>query len=271
MSDVPMVQHPGPVSAERVVAIPCQATHRRVKLTAGLPLLQAMTDAVGGAGAWFDLSDVPTKTLTFVRPAPALDDHHVAWYSSETVLQDATIRKAGAHLGRCDGEVFAHVHGLWSEENGTRHAGHLLAEKTFLSTDHTVDIWVMEGAMFETAPDAETGFTLFRPVRTTPVGAPNAVLGAIRPNEIIEEGIAKCAGKAGLPVAVVKGLGSLVGAQLEGETALRDIATEVLLTDAEPESAIAVGFAGSPISGVMITGKNRVCVTFEVLLLLSPT
>ena len=48
-------------------------------------------------------------------------------------------------------------------------------------------------------------------------------------------------------------------------------ATEVLLTDAEPESAIAVGFAGSPISGVMIPGKNRVCVTFEVLLLLSPT
>ncbi|UWR35690.1 hypothetical protein K3759_18525 (plasmid) [Sulfitobacter sp. W027] len=120
--------------------------------------------------------------------------------AAKRCLQDATIRKAGAHLGRRDGEIFAHVHGLWSEENGTRHAGHLLAEKTFLSTDHMVDIWVLEGAMFEAAPDAETGFTLFRPVRTTPVGAPNAVLGAIRPNEIIEKGSRKVQ-QTGLPVA----------------------------------------------------------------------
>lgn len=230
-----------------------------------------MTEAVGGAGAWFDLTDLPVETLTYVRPAPAPDECHVAWYSDETVLTDAIVLQAGAHLGRRDGAAFAHVHGLWSERDGTRHAGHLLAEATVLSVDHVVDVWVLDGALLESAPDAETGFTLFRPISTGPVDNPNAVLATIRPNMLIDEGLARCSEAAGLPVKAVKGLGSLVGTRLEGQPALDDDATEVLLTGGTGQGAIAVGFDGPAVAGDLASGSNRVCVTFEVLLLSQPT
>ncbi|MDF3351849.1 hypothetical protein HKX17_17010 [Sulfitobacter sp. KE34] len=266
MSKVPTVQHPGPIATERISVVPCRATRQRVKLSSGSTLLQAMIDAAEGAGAWFDLTDVPIEKLTFVCPAPAPDDSHVAWYSDETVLPRATIRQAGAHLGRRNGEAFAHVHGLWDGETGTHHAGHLLAEKTVLATDHMVDAWMLDGAIFKSAPDEETGFTLFRPSCTHQVGTPNAVLGTIRPNELIDEGIAKCSEVAGLCASTVKGLGSLVGTRLKDQSALNDIATEVLLIGPTAQQVTAVGFDGAPISGELVPLMNRVCVTFEVLL-----
>ena len=267
MSEAPLAQHPGPAAAARVSAVPCRATHRRVTLAAGATLLQAMAEAADGAGAWFDLSDLPVERLTFMRPAASPDDRHVAWYSEETVLRDAVIERAGAHLGRRDGAAFAHIHGMWRAEDGACHAGHLLAEKTVLSADHTVDVWLLEGAILETAPDAETEFTLFRPVATGPVDSPNAVLATIRPNEVIEDGIEKCAAASDLPVSAVKGLGSFVGTQLRGQPALRDIATEVLLVGEDGRSAISVGLEGPPVRGELAARANHVCVTFEVLLL----
>jgi hypothetical protein len=239
-------------------------------LKAGSTLLLAMTEAVGGAGAWFDLGDLPVETLTFVRPAPAPDNCHVAWYSAETVLTDAIILQAGVHLGRRDGAAFAHVHGLWSDKSGTRHAGHLLADATVLSSDHVVDVWVLDGALLESSPDAETGFSLFCPISTGLVDNPNAVLATIRPNMLIDEGLARCSNSAGLPVKAVKGLGSLVGIQLDGQPALEDDATEVLLTGGTGQGVIAVGFDGPAVAGDLATGSNRVCVTFEVLLLSQP-
>ena len=267
MSEARVVQHPGSVAAARVSALSCRATRRRVTLPAGATLLNAMTEAADGAGAWFDLTDLPVEKLTFVRPAPSPDDRHVAWYSVETELRDAVIERAGAHLGRRDGAAFAHIHGLWRAEDGACHAGHLLAEKTVLSTDHTVDVWLLKGAMLETAPDAETEFTLFQPVAIEPVDSPNAVLATIRPNEVIEDGIEKCAAVFGSSVSAVKGLGSFVGTQLQGQPALMAIATEVLLFGENGRCAISVGLEGPPVRGELTARANRVCVTFEVLLL----
>lgn len=270
MSEARTLIHPGPVAVERITAVPCIATHRRVTLKAGATLLQAMTDAAGGAGAWFDLTDMPVETLTFVRPARAPDDRHVAWYSAETVLSDAIVLQAGAHLGRRDGAAFAHVHGLWSEKHGTHHAGHLLAEATVLSVDHVVEVWVLDGALLDGAPDAETGFTLFHPISTGTVDSPNAVLATIRPNMLIDVGLARCSEAAILPVKVVKGLGSLVGTRLDHQPAVDDHATEVLLTGNTGQSVIAVGFDGPAVTGDLAPNSNRVCVTFEVLLLSQP-
>ena len=267
MPEAPGLIHPGPVAAQRITAVPCVATHRRVTLPAGATLLDAMRDAAHGRGAWFDLRDVPVETLTFVRPAPAPDDGHVAWYSAPTVLTDATILQAGAHLGVRDGAAFAHVHGLWRDKGGRSHAGHLLAEATVLRADHVVDVWLLEGARLESQPDEETGFTLFRPVATTPVGEPNAMLATIRPNVPIDDGLARIGRMAGRSVSAVKGLGSLVGTALDGAPGLTDIATEVLLTGDDGRGVVAVGFTGPAVAGDLAAGMNRVCVTFEVLVL----
>ena len=64
----------------------------------------------------------------------------------------------------------------------------------------------------------------------------------------------------------MKGLGSLVGTRLKDQSALNDIATEVLLIGPTAQQVTAVGFDGAPISGELVPLMNRVCVTFEVLL-----
>lgn len=270
MVEGPTLVHPGPVAADRITAVPCIATHKYVTLRAGSTLLQAMTDAVGDAGAWFDLRDLPVAKLTFVRPALAPDDAHVAWYSDARTLTDAMILRGGAHLGLRDGVSFAHVHGLWSDTDGGNHAGHLLAEATVLARDHVVDVWILTGALMNSVPDAETGFSLFCPVPTEPVARPNAVLAAIRPNLVIDDALAAIAAATDRPVVAVKGLGSLIGTRLEGEAGLHDHATEVLLMDDIGRRVMSVGFVGSAVVGVLASGVNRVCVTFEVLMLSDP-
>jgi hypothetical protein len=62
----------------------------------------------------------------------------------------------------------------------------------------------------------------------------------------------------------------LVGTYWEGQSAIIDDATEVLLTSDAGLGAIAVGFSGPAISGNLAPSLNRVCVTFEVLLLSNP-
>ena len=227
-----------------------------------------MVNAVGAWGAWFDLRNVPVRTLSFVRPAPANDAAHVAWYSDTTVLEHARVVVAGAHLGWRDGSPFAHVHGQWTEQDGRVHAGHLLAEVTVLGADHEVDVWTLSGARMESAYDEETGFTLFVPKPTQPVTRPNAVLSCVRPNEVIDDAVRTIG--AGASRVTVKGLGSLVGTALEGQAGLDDHATEVLLTGGAPSvlDVVSVGFDGPPVAGALVPGANRVCVTFELLVLL---
>ena len=87
-----------------------------------------------------------------------------------------------------------------------------------------------------------------------------------RQGELIDEGIAKCSEVAGLCASTVKGLGSLVGTRLKDQSALNDSATEVLLIGPTAQQVTAVGFDGAPISGELVPLMNRVCVTFEVLL-----
>ncbi|PVA05495.1 hypothetical protein [Thalassorhabdomicrobium marinisediminis] len=267
MSEPHVLRHPGPATAPRIAAVPCRADKRRVTLRAGRPLLQAMAEVAGEAGAWFDLRDLRLRRLAFVRPAPSPDGKHVAWYSATTVLQDAMIDYAGAHLGLRDGEAFAHVHGLWTDAQGVAHAGHLLAEQSELAFDQPVDLWLLEGARYESAPDTETGFTLFRPVATQPVEQPNALLTSVRPNVLLEDALADCAARIGSAAPRVRGLGSLVGADLGPGATIDDIASEVVLTGDAGAAAIAVGFDGPPVAGPPTPGRNRVCVTFELLLL----
>jgi hypothetical protein len=145
--------------------------------------------------------------------------------------------------------------------------GHLLVDARVLSIDRVVDVWVLDGALLESTPDSETGFSLFRQISTEPIDNPNAVLATLRPNMLIDEGLARCPGIAGLPVKAAKGLGSLVGTQLNGQPSLEDVATEVLLTGSTGQGMIAVGFDGPAVAGNLALGSNLVCVTVEVFLL----
>ena len=61
-----------------------------------------------------------------------------------------------------------------------------------------------------------------------------------------------------------------MGTRLHGQVGLVDHATEVLLTDDAATRVVSVGFDGPAVAGTLAPGANRVCVTFEVLVLADP-
>jgi len=272
MPDLPRIIHPGPPATARHSAVPCRATPGTVVLRGGRTLLDAMADAADGAAAWFDLSGFDVDRLCFVRPAPAPGDGHVAWYSATTTFEPGRILRAGAHLGRRDGAPFAHIHGVWADHDGRRHAGHLLPETTVLGRDAEVDVILLDGAQMDSADDPETRFRLFRPVRTARIENPNAILATARPHAVIEDIIGAIAREGGLDHAGIVGIGSLVGARFTDAGAIGSYATEVLLTQGRLSdgrvdlNAAAVGFDGLHAEGVLARSTNTVCVTFELLL-----
>ncbi|WP_422072073.1 hypothetical protein [Tranquillimonas rosea] len=269
------IVHPGPPAAERINALPCTAERRELVLAAGRPLDAAVTEALAGTGAdgaYLRIADAAADSLDFVRPAPAPGDGHAAWYSDTTRLAPATITEAGIHAGRRDGAPFLHVHGLWQGADGETRMGHVLPHATRLSRDTTVTAWLIRGARLEVAADAETQFPLFRPVPTDAGPGRGAVLATIRPNEDIRDAIATMAAEAGLATAEIQGIGSAVGTRFADGGALDSYATEVLVRAGHvsgPEVTLdvaSVGFDGGHLTGAL-GARNRVCVTFELLLL----
>ena len=236
-------------------------------------MLDAMVAAVDGAPAWFDLAGVQTGRLCFVQPAPAPGDGHAAWYSATTTLHGARIIRAGAHLGQRDGAPFTHVHGLWAGRDGRVRMGHLLNDATVVGEEAEVDAYILCGACMETTDDAETQFSLFRPVPTGAIASPNALLARARPNQTIDDALVGAARRAGVVHATVKGIGSLTGTRFADRNGPSSYATEVLLTEGRIDgeqvalAAASVGFDGAYDEGPLARALNTICVTFEFLLL----
>lgn len=273
------IAHPGPVAAQRFASLPCHAEFRQVELAAGIPFDQAVADAVSRAGAnaaWLRIRDADTGKLRFVKPAPAPGDGHAAWYSEATDYAASRLMDIGLHLGRRDGAAFLHVHGFWQAEGGVPQMGHLLSDQTILAAPVKAEAICISGAILATAPDPETWFPLFRPVASGEVKQPaNAILATIRPNEDLHERLREIAGEAGLKRARVYGIGSLIGTRFTDAPPVMTYATEVLIQDGIIEgdevslTLASVGYEGPYQSGQLAPG-NRVCVTFEVLIVSEP-
>jgi len=238
-------------------------------------LLDALAEATEGRAAWVDLRDLGAATLSFVMPAPAPGDGHAAWYSATTTLSPARILRAGVHLGKRDGRPFAHIHGIWTDPDGQRHMGHLLPNDTVLAENTTVELHLIDGAVFDVAHDPETRFDIFHPVQIDQVEGSNAVLAAIRPHKPIFEAIANIAANEGITDGTVMGIGSLIGTSFADCQPVKSYATEILLMDARVSggdvslAAASVGFDGRFQRGELASG-NMVCVTCEILIIGSP-
>jgi len=267
-----LIQHPGPVAIPRFRALPCRAHPITLTLRGGIPLDQAMVDALGALGfsaGYLRMDGAQMARLDYVRPAPASGQGHAAWYSATHQLCDVGITQAGAHLGQRDGRAFVHCHGLWGGA-----MGHMRAADSLLAEDTTVTGWGLSGAMLVAEPDAETLFTLFQPA-PAPVqeGGLPAALATLRPNQDVAAGIIGLAAQAGFAQAQVEGIGSTVGADFEGGAITESYGTEFLLTKARVHDGAldaqiaAVGFHGEIAQGALPMGRNAVCVTSELLLI----
>ena len=71
------VTHPGPLAPDRLTVVPSAGVPVTLMLQPGLPLLDAVGDALAAAGhdsAWLWLQGAETETLDYVMPDHAPDD-----------------------------------------------------------------------------------------------------------------------------------------------------------------------------------------------------
>ncbi|SUZ32183.1 hypothetical protein ROE7235_01937 [Roseibaca ekhonensis] len=264
------VVHPGPAVEPRATALPVQAHPVEVVLRAGLPIGQAVAQALDGFdGGFLDLRDVGMDPLAYVIPGPA-QNGHAAWYSETHMMgAGATILRGCVHMGWREGARFTHTHGIWTDASGRRHMGHILPDQAEVARDCTVRGWGLSGGCLEARPDPETAFTLFRPEpHPRRTGGTPAHLVTLRPNQDIGAAL------VGLGLTGrVMGLGSLIGTRMQDGTALESYATEIFLTDGHISpmgaqlDAASIGLDGRMIEGRLAEGVNAVLVTAELLVL----
>lgn len=264
------VTHPGPALAPRATVLPVRAHPVEVILRGGAPFGQTVAEALAAFdGGFLELRDVAMDPLAYVIPGPA-QNGYAAWYSETHHMgAGARIVQGCTHLGWREGARFTHTHGIWEDESGARHMGHILPDQAVVARDCTVTGWGLTGGCLVARPDPETAFTLFQPeARAGAEGGTAAHLVTLRPNQDIGAAL------VGLELTGrVVGLGSLIGTQMAGGTALESYATEILLTagrvglEGAVLDAASIGLDGRMIEGRLAAGVNAVLVTAELLVL----
>ncbi len=273
------IQQPGPAHAQRVVAVPCAISTGTAFLEAGQPLLQAvhrLATQLKADGLVLLLKGGALGPFSYVMPALARNKEHAAFYSApylpsgQTHLIDACLT-----FGERDMAPFFHCHGLWHEEDGKVHGGHMLPEATTIAAPIKAEWTALHGATFRADPDPETGFTLFGPVaKGDPArGERRATALRLRPNIDFLETLEQVAAKAGFASASLRGgVGSLIGAAFADGRVADPFATEVFIRSGhiekgKSESDIAfVNYKSEVHEGRIVAGDNPVLMTFELVM-----
>lgn len=277
------IQHPGPVGAQRVQAEPVHLQQVSLQLQPGHNLLQALVLALpaGCNSAVLRLHSGALAPFAYVMPALAQTAEHAVYFSGRFDAPGTVqLIEASVTYGRRAGQPWLHGHARWTDADGTPHCGHVLPDDAMLATPMAATAWLMDGAFFEVLPDAETGFTLFKPQPCAPTGsaAPNALALRVAPNEDICSALEAACLAHGISHATVRGgVGSTVGAAFEDGRRVEPFVTEVLVqhgrispgADGAPVAALDVSlvdYTGGLASGRLARGANGVLVTFELVL-----
>ncbi len=209
----------------------------------------------------------------YVMPGPPDSALHVAYFTAPRApVGETHVDAANATFGWDAGKPYVHIHGAWSEADGTRHGGHMLPHDCIVAREMPARAWGFADIRMATAVDAETNFTLFQPSGRSADGA-RGVLARIRPNQDISFAIEAVAQRHGLRNATVRGsLGSLIGARFTDGRAVTDDATEVMvrrgaLRDGVAELDMLVAdMQGDVHEGLLVRGDNPVLITFDLVL-----
>jgi predicted DNA-binding protein with PD1-like motif len=278
------ILHPGPVAAERIQS--AAGPLREIHFTAapGLTLVEALAGplaAAGIRGGAVDLTGLQLAPFNYVIPAQSPDADHVAYYSQTHCAAVAQVQSGTATFGRRDGAPFLHAHALWQDGDKTA-AGHILPLDTKIAAPGPIRAWGIAEAEMLASPDPETNFTLFGVALVSPASTVgNCVLGRLRPNEDLVEGIeALCRRHGATRATICSGIGSTIGSLLETGARIDTIPTEFFIRhgtvtpDAQgaPHAEIdivLVDEAGTIITGRPIRGMNPILICAEIVLVLS--
>ncbi len=280
------ILHPGPVGGSRVDALPVHVRQVDLSLQPGRHLLAALvqalrTSAPGCTSAVLRLHGGALAPFAYVMPALSKTPEHAVYFSDRFDAPGAVqLIDASVTFGQRDAAPWLHCHARWQDADGTPHCGHVLPEDAVLAAPMAATAWLMDGAVFDVVPDAETRFTLFKPLPQPPAGdaPPNALAVRVPPNADICSALEAVCRTHGITHATVRGgVGSTVGALFEDGRRVEPFVTEVLVQqgritpgpDGQPEAQLDVALVdhtGGLASGRLTRGANGVLVTFELVL-----
>ncbi len=272
------LSHRGPKAAERVVwgrgdLRPVAGILRKGEtLCSGVGRIFAETGCRGGV---ISLDGVRCDPLLYVGPAVSRDPAYAAYYS-ETFSgdSDAPIRASTATVGLREGQPFFHCHGRW-QAKGAAIMGHLLPHDCIVAEDQAVSGLGSTSNAFAARYDPETNFTLLHPEtegEAGPRGQGSGVFLRIAPDTDLSDAVAEVARAAGIANARIHGVGSICEPHFAQTGRIATPITEVRIDQGDIRDG-AVSLAVSYVdtdwrihSGRLVSGKNPVGVTFEVLI-----
>jgi predicted DNA-binding protein with PD1-like motif len=277
------IEHPGPVHPTRVQCLPATVRAVDVELPRGVTLLQGLTDAVrsqGTTSAVFSLRDGTLAPMAFVMPALSDSPEHVAYFSERFAAQGAARIESGSiTFGLRDGEPSLHCHATWIESDGRRRSGHVLAAESRVDLPLRLEGWMLDGAAFEAASDAETNFKLFQvTARAAGPGGSEALAVRVRPNQDLCLALEGLCSELGIRRArILGGVGSLIGAVFDDGRTVEPFVTEAFIrngaiesgVDGAPRATVDIGLVahtGEIAEGRLQRGQNPVLITFELVI-----
>lgn len=277
------ITHPGPVHPSRVQCVPASARHVHVELPNGVSLLQGLADMVkahGATSAVFSFEDVSLAPMRFVMPALSVSSKYVAYFSQGCEATGAAHMERGSiTYGLRDGQPSLHCHATWTESDGRRRSGHVLAGESMVQGTARLHAWMLDGAGFEVMPDAETNFSLLQ----VSAGAvkpddANDLVVRVLPNEDLCLALENICAKHNIRHGSIRGgVGSLIGAVFQDGRTVEPFVTEVYIergviapdVDGSLRAEVDVGLVahtGEMAEGRLARGLNPVLITFELVI-----
>ncbi len=277
------IQHPGPATASRVDVVPVALRHLDLVLQPGQNLLDALVSALpaGTNSAVLTLAGGEMSPFAYVMPALSRTAEHAVYFSDRfDACGPVQLIDARVTFGQRDAAPWLHCHARWTDADGTPHCGHVLPEQVVLGAAVAASAWLLDGAAFEVVPDAETRFTLFKPLprAATGIGGRPALALRIAPNEDVCGALEAVCRQHGIHSASVRGgVGSTVGAAFDDGRRVQPFVTELLVrrgrirpeAQGQPVAEIDVSLVdhlGGLADGRLQRGANPVLVTFELVL-----
>jgi len=262
--------------------VPARGRDLRLRLMAGLPLLEAVRQAFaaeGFASGVAELGPLALAPFAYVMPALCEDGSHAAFYSATFRPPGVSRLESGAlTFGSRDGAPFFHCHALWRQADGRRTGGHILPDETVLAESAEVAAYGLAGATFAANQDVETNFKLFGPVASGAAGpSPDAFAIRLRPNQDFAGALETFCREHGIGRARIRGgVGSTIGALFEDGTEIANFATELYLRGGTvgPDGAggrvatldaALVDYTGALAEGRLARGSNPVLMTMELV------
>ena len=277
------IEHPGPIHPTRVHCVPATVRTVEVELPSGVTLLQGLANAVqaqGATSAVFSLHGGTLAPMVFVMPALSASPKHVAYFSERFEAHgSARIESGSITYGLRDGEPSLHCHATWIESDGRRRSGHVLAAESRVDLPVRLEAWMLDGAAFEVAPDAETNFKLFQvSPNTARFRGTESLVVRVRPNQDLCLALEELCAERNIRRGWIRGgVGSLIGAVFEDGRTVEPFVTEVFIrrgviepgVDGMPRAELDIGLVahtGEIAEGRLERGQNPVLITFELVI-----